>query len=718
MTQSESASAPHLLLATCDYPEHVPRDRWGPYARQQRELGLRFVRIAEFAWSRMEPRAGVYDWQWLDEAVAAYAAEGLGVVLCTPTATPPAWLIRAHPEILPFDEQGRVREFGSRRHYDFASPVYRQHSQRITRAMAERYGQHPAVVGWQTDNEFACHDTGRSYGGASAAAFPGWLERKYGMLDALNLAWGNVFWSMEYTDWAQIRPPNLTVTELNPSHVVDFYRFSSEMVAEFQAEQVAILRELSPGRFVTHNFMIFEKGFDHYQVARGLDFVTWDNYPTGMLEFFAPPGFDGHKVTYARTGHPDLIGFNHDLYRGMLGGSVGSGQWSIGKDVFSDPVNAAQTNEPAQQRPAHSPLPTDHSRGFWVMEQQCGQVNWAPHNPLPADGAVQLWTAQAWAHGADVVSYFRWRAATMAQEVMHSGLLRHDETPDRGSAEVGALVDAGLERFPLGRVPARVAILHDYESLWFYDQQKHSASLNYWAQVVAYYSALRSLGVDVDVISADADLTGYALVVAPAITLVDTDRAARWTAAVQGGVHLLCGPRTAFRTPGGETWDVGQFGPLGTLIGARLGQYDSMRPGLSQEIRSTEGQTFGAQYWAESYRLSTSDTANDDAAEALYHYAGGPLDGQAAVIRRHAGQGEVTVVGAHSSDLIRVVLEDMLAVLNVPTTRLPDGVRISRRAGQTLVQNWLPTAVKWQGKTLAPVSFEVVGSVEVEEGEQ
>ncbi|UQN09893.1 beta-galactosidase [Deinococcus sp. QL22] len=704
MTQPESGSAPHLLLATCDYPEHVPRDRWEPYARQQRELGLRFVRIAEFAWSRMEPQPEQYDWTWLDEAIAAYAAEGLGVVLCTPTATPPAWLIRAHPEILPFDEQGRVREFGSRRHYDFASPVYRQHSQRITRAMAERYGQHPAVVGWQTDNEFACHDTGRSYGGASAAAFPGWLERKYGTLDALNGAWGNVFWSMEYTDWAQIRPPNLTVTELNPSHVVDFYRFASDMVAEFQAEQVAILRELSPGRFVTHNFMIFEKGFDHYAVAKGLDFVTWDNYPTGMLEFFAPPGFDGHKVTYARTGHPDLIGFNHDLYRGMLRGSVERGAWEVGKDVFeSSPPN---------------PPPTPHDPGFWVMEQQCGQVNWAPHNPLPADGAVQLWTAQAWAHGADVVSYFRWRAATMAQEVMHSGLLRHDETPDRGSAEVGALVDAGLNRFPLGPVPARVALLHDYDSLWFYDQQKHSASLNYWAQVMAYYSALRSLGVDVDVISADADLTGYALVVAPAITLVDTDRAARWTAAVHRGVHLLCGPRTAFRTPGGETWAEGQFGPLTALVGAKLGQYDSMRPGLSQGIRDAQGQLFEAQYWAESYRLSAPDAGENNAAEALYHYAGGPLDGQAAVIRRTAGQGEVTVIGAHGPDLIRTVLEDVLAGLNVPTTRLPDGVRFSRRAGQTLVQNWLPTPVEWRGKTLAPVSFEIVGLTESVQGEQ
>ncbi|GGL82649.1 beta-galactosidase [Deinococcus aerolatus] len=664
MTQSTSTPAPHLLLGSCDYPEHVSQDRWAAYAQQQKELGLTFVRIAEFAWSRMEPRPGEYDWSWLDTAIDAYHAAGMRVVLCTPTATPPAWLIRAHPEILPVDAQGRVREFGARRHYDFASPVYREHSQRITRAMAERYGGHPAVAGWQTDNEFGCHNTSRSYGGASAAAFPGWLERRYGTLDALNAAWGNVFWSMEYTAWEQIKPPNLTVAEPNPSHVLDFYRFASDMIAGFQAEQVAILRELSPGRFVTHNFMIFEMGFDHYDVARGLDFVTWDNYPLGMLEFFAPPGSgEDVKTHFARTGHPDLIAFNHDLYRGLLGGKN-----ALGRDGQGTP------------------------NGPWVMEQQCGQVNWAPFNPLPADGAVQLWTAQAWAHGADVVSYFRWRAATMAQEVMHSGLLRHDETPDRGFAEVAGL---DITQFPVGGVPAKVAVLHDYDSLWLYDEQKHSASLSYWTQTLAYYSALRALGVDVDVIHADADLSGYAVVVAPAITLVPQQRAAHWTAAVKGGARLVCGPRTAFRTPGGETWADGQFGPLSELVGARLLQYDSLRPTLSQHVTG-DGGTFEAHAWAESYRVK--------GAETLYTYSGGPLDGQSAVIRH----GNVTVIGAHSSELIGTVLAGVLAEADVATTPLPGGVRLSRRAGRTLLQNWNPERVEWNGQMLEPVSFTVL----------
>lgn len=422
-----------FALGTCFYPEHWPRDRWAGSFRQMRDLGLRYVRMAEFAWARMEPRPGEFDWSWLDEAVDLAGRTGLEVILCTPTATPPAWLVAAHPEILQVGKDGHVRKFGGRRHYDFASPAYRAESQRITRAIAGRYGTHPSVVGWQTDNEFGDHDTGRSYGPASATAFREWLAGKYlGDIDALNVAWGTVFWSQEYNDFGQIDPPNLTVTNPNPSHVLDFARFSSDMVVQFQEEQVDILRELSPGRWVTHNYMRLCHEFDHFATSRCLDFVTWDSYPTGAVDF--SPMTDENRLLRARTGDPDLGGFNHDLYRGMC------------------------------RNGAH-----------WVMEQQVGHINWAPWNALPADGAVALWTAQAYAHGVSCVSYFRWRAATVAQELMHSGMLRHDETLDRGGQEVTGLELPGMA---VANVQASVVILHDYESLWMMQEQPHSQDAN------------------------------------------------------------------------------------------------------------------------------------------------------------------------------------------------------------------------------------------------
>ncbi|MGY2892259.1 beta-galactosidase [Deinococcus sp. UYEF24] len=650
----------HLELGVCDYPEQVPADRWADYAAAQKALGLRFVRIAEFAWSRMEPRPGVYDWTWLDEATGTYAAAGLQVVFCTPTAAPPAWLIEMHPEILPVGRDGQVKTFGSRRHYDFSSPVFREHSRRITRALAERYGQHPAVVGWQTDNEFGWGDTAQTYSPAALLGFQVWLERRYGSLEALNEAWGNVFWSMEYSAWTQVPLPNHAVAEVNPSHALDFMRFSSDQVAEFQEEQVAILRELSPGRFVTHNYMGFFSAYDHYRVSRTLDFASWDSYPTGTLEAIGEHHLTDPALAFefARTGHPDVTAFNHDLYRGV----VGSG---------------------AEGQPAP---------GFWVMEQQCGQVNWAPSNPLPADGAVELWTAQAWAHGADVVSYFRWRAATMAQEVLHSGLLRHDEKPDRGYAEVQSL---DLNRFPAGAVAAKVALLHDYESLWLYDMQRHAEGISYWAQTFAYYRALRSLGIDVGIVHPDADLSGYALIVAPALTLMTPERAAHLEEAA-GHSQLVFGPRTAFRTVSGRTPETGQFGPLAALVGASLRSYDSLRPGMEQAVG---GHT--ARHWAESYELQ--------GAEALHHYQGGPLNGQPAVIRH----GSVTVIGAHSESLIAEVLEPLLTGAGLQPVCLPEGVRLSRRGAVTLLQNWNAGAVHWDGHELAGVSSRVLQATDV-----
>ena len=185
------------------------------------------------------------------------------------------WASELGAEILPTGIDGHIRNFGSRKHYDHASPIYREHSRRITREIAGRYGQHPAVEGWQTDNEWGCHSTIRSYGGASVVAFREWLERKYGTLDALNDAWGNVFWSQEYTDWSQIDPPFNMPTDKNPSHVLDFDRFASDAVAEFQAEQIAIIRELSPGRWITHNYMMHFNEFDLLILPRNQKQTDW-----------------------------------------------------------------------------------------------------------------------------------------------------------------------------------------------------------------------------------------------------------------------------------------------------------------------------------------------------------------------------------------------------------------------------------------------------------
>lgn len=580
-----------------------------------RELGITFVRIAEFAWARYEPRRGEFEWAWLDDAIDSIAAEGLQVVLCTPTAAPPAWLIREHPEILPAGSDGAPRQFGARRHYDFASPVYREEAERIVTVLANRYGQHPAVAGWQIDNEFGDHETGVSFGPASRAAFRTWLQRRYDSIDDLNDAWGNVFWSQEYRAWSEIDPPNLTVAEPNPSHVLDYRRFSSDMVTEFSDLQVDIVRRLSPGRWITHNYMRLCPEFDHYVNARAFDFVTFDVYPSGAVEF--SPFDEAEKTRWARGGHPDIVAFNHDLYRGMKNG-----------------------------------------RPHWVMEGQVGHINWAPSNPLPAQGAVSLWTAQAFAHGASCMSFFRWRAATAAQEIMHSGILRHDESLDRGGQEIAAL---DLTGHPVAAVTPKVVLLHDYESLWIYDEQPHSQNASYWEQVMLFYSALRGLGVDVDIRHPDHDLTEYAVIVAPAIQIVGEERASRWSTLATDRPFVF-GPRTAFRTPSGRVHEDGQPGPLRGLLGLSLMNFDGMRPGLTCSAGGHRVET-----WAESYRPLDG--------EVLIRYdENTPLAGHAAVIRN----GNATTIGAWSPSLIEQTLGSVLKRAGIATRRMQEGVRRSQ----------------------------------------
>ena len=385
-------------LGVCYYPEHWPKSFWKEDAKRMAEAGLSWVRIGEFAWSKMEPSPGDLQFEWLDEVIEILGTHGLSVVLGTPTATPPKWVLEKHPDMLAIDKEGRPRKFGSRRHYCFSHQGYREECVRIVTLMAERYGANPYVGAWQTDNEYSCHDTTHSYSDSARAEFKSWLRLQYagsgndGDINALNEAWGNVFWSMEYENFDQIDLPNLTVTQPNPSHVLDFRRFSSDQVISFNRLQTDIIKSYSDAP-IAHNFMGKTTEFDHFKVGEDLDIASWDSYPLGFLEdrVIASSEF---KQAYARQGDPDFQAFHHDLYR-----SVGNGRW-------------------------------------WVMEQQPGPVNWAPYNPSPLPGMVRLWSWEAFAHGAEAVCYFRWRQAPFAQEQMHAGLLRPD------SADAPALAEA------------------------------------------------------------------------------------------------------------------------------------------------------------------------------------------------------------------------------------------------------------------------------------
>ena len=596
------------------------------------DLGLRYVRIGEFAWGRIEKAEGLFDWAWMDRAIDVLGAAGLKVVLGTPTATPPKWLCEKYPDILPVDiNTGQVRGFGSRRHYDFSSETYLVQAERITAAMAARYGSHPHVAGWQTDNELCCHDTTMSASPAALEKFRAYCAQRYGTIAALNAAWGNVFWSMEYDHFDQIDPPFFTVCETNPAHRLAYRRFASEQVVRFHDVMIsAIRRHAAPHQWVTHNIIPpATTGVDNAALTRELDFVSYDNYPLGFSDQLMAKASADEWKPFMRTGHPDLAALNFDSVRGLSKGA------------------------------------------WWVMEQQPGPVNWAPHNPGPAPGMVRHWTLQAFAHGAACVAYFRWRQVPFAQEQMHAGLRRPDDMPAAAWAEVEQAASDMQRLGDLSVVAAKspVAIVIDPVSGWVDDIERQGAGYRYDAVVFQYYRALRGLGVDVDFVSAgDAQLAGYRLVVVPTMAVVDD---AAFDALHASDGILLFGPRAGAKTAEFSMSEGLPPGRLRELVPIKVTSVETLRADCGGSI-AYKGAEYESGRWRETIEVGDADII------ATYE------DGAPAAVR--AGR-SIYLATLTDDAFLTNLLVDLCAEADVQITPLPPTLRLRRRGELTFAFN-------------------------------
>jgi beta-galactosidase len=621
-------------LGTCFYPEHWPEEIWAEDAARMAALGLTWVRIGEFAWSRLEPEPGRYDWAWMDRAFDVLTGAGLKVVLGTPTATPPRWMLDRLPDMLAVDADGRPRRFGSRRHYCFSHEGYRAEAIRITKDLADRYGTHPGLGAWQTDNEYGCHHTVLSYSDAARGAFRDWLAQRYQSVDALNRAWGNVFWSMEYDDFDQVDLPNLTVTEPNPSHALDFRRFSSDQVARFNEGQVAAIRARSDAP-ISHNYMGRTLEFDHFTLGAQMEIATWDSYPLGFLEDRLEDPAD-HKRRHARQGDPDFQAFHHDLYR-----AVGRGRW-------------------------------------WVMEQQPGPVNWAPHNPAPLPGMVRFWTWEAFAHGAECVSYFRWRQAPFAQEQYHAGLLRPDSVEAPAFAEAKHVAEELAQAPAVENTAAPVALVFDYGSAWAWTVQPQGVGCDYFRLVFEVYRGLRKLGLSVDILPPDtADLGAYGLVLIPGLT---APSAALMDAIARADTQVILGPRT-----GAKTAALSIPVPLPPAIpglDVTVARVETMRPDMPVAVRQGGHVTL----WREDLEGSATVLDEDE-------------DGRP--VTMHSGN--VTYLGGWpDAEFLRHILLRACAGAGVPTVDLPPDIRLRQSGDTRFIFNHGPDPVEFEGRVLPP----------------
>ncbi|MEV4655870.1 beta-galactosidase [Micromonospora sp. NPDC049301] len=524
-----------------DYnPEQWPEQTWSEDVELMRRAGVNLVSVGIFSWALLEPVPGRFEFGWLDRVLDLLHDGGIQVDLATATASPPPWLARAHPETLPRRADGAILWPGGRQAYCPSSPVFRERSLELVRAVASRYAEHPAVVMWHVSNELGCHNV-HCYCDVSAEAFRGWLRERYGDLDGLNDAWGTAFWSQRYGDWAEISPPRTAPTFANPTQQLDFLRFSSdEQRAQLRAER-ELLKTLVH-QPVTTNFMIGTgiKHMDYHSWADDVDLVSNDHYLTA-----ADP--------QAHLG----LALSADHTRGVAGG---------------DP--------------------------WLLMEHSTSAVNWQPRNVAKLPGQLRRNSLAHVARGADGVLFFQWRASRAGAEKFHSALVPHagpETKVFREVCQLGADLRA-LAEVRGSRVDADVAILFDWEAWWGVELDSHpSVDVRYADRLTALYGALWRAGVTADIVHPSADLTGYRLVLAPTLYLVrdaDADALRRFVEA--GGTAAI----TYFSGIVDENDHIrlgGYPGAFRELLGVRTEEFFPLREG--EQVRLDDGST--ADVWTE-----------------------------------------------------------------------------------------------------------------------
>ncbi len=610
------------------YPEHWPEERWETDARLMAGMGLELVRLAEFAWKKLEPAEGSFEFGWLDRALAALDRHGLKAVLGTPTAAPPAWLIEANPEVLPLDSQGRRVSFGGRHHDCQSSPAYRRHAQRIVGAMARRFGTDPRVVGWQVDNELGNSHEDLCHCESCRTAFHAWLELRYGSVDALNQAWGTQFWSQGYDSFDQVPTPAFTITAHSPSLLLDWKRFHSDLVVEFQELQLSVIRAEAPGHFVTHNMMGFADLVDYFDLGADLDFVSHDQYPLGFWQ--APRA-------------PAELAAALDLMAGIKG------------------------------------------KPFWVMEQQAGMTGWQVMAQAPRPGQLALWAAQSVARGADTVLFFRWRTCLSGTEQYWHGILPHDGRPGRRYEELKVLVAAlkpQMARFAGSLSGAEVGILYSYEQNWAFEIQPHHPDLDYITYVQRIHASFHERNVPVAFLAPGASLDGYRLIVAPLLYIEIPGLAERLRAFVEGGGTLLLTMRTGVKDAANVCLATSPLpGPYAELLGLEILDYDCLRSGPvpvalvgppNSAMQGALAAGSGELWWD----CIETRGARPWAAGLL-----GPHAGEAIVTRQRLGAGEAWYLGTSpDSGLMGLLCAELLASAGVEGLGpSPEGVELCRR---------------------------------------
>lgn len=621
------------------YPEHWEESQWERDLKQMHELGFEFTHFAEFAWAQLEPQEGVYDFSWLDRAVALAAKYDLKVVMCTSTATPPVWLSRKYPEILLKSEDGTVQDHGARQHASFASPVYRKLAYRMIEELARHYGNDSRIIGWQLDNEPAVQF---DYNQAAEEAFREFLKEKYHHnIQELNAAWGTAFWSEIYSQFEEITLPKTAQMFMNHHQILDYRRFAAKQTNDFLNEQCRLIKKYAKNQWVTTNYIPdYDKG--HIGGSKDLDFVSYTRYMVyGDNEGIGRRGY--------RVGNPLRIAMANDFFR---------------------PVNGT----------------------YGVMELQPGQVNWGSINPQPLPGAVRLWLWSVFAGGSDFICTYRYRQPLYGTEQYHYGIVGTDGvTVTPGGREYEQFMKEirslrkdyrPKEDKPETYLKRKTAILWNPENYWSIDRQKQNATWNTFAHVDKYYRTLKSYAAPVDFISEEKDFSQYPVMIVPAYQLADKELVARWKKYVEEGGNLVLTCRTAQKDRFGRLPEAPFGSMIDELTGNHMEFYDLLLPQDPGQVKM-DGKVYTWNTWGEILQPGASN-------EVWATYTNEFYEGKPAVTFRKLGKGSVTYIGVDSSDgaLERQVLDKLYSRLQIEVMNLPYGVTMEYRNGLGIVLNY------------------------------
>lgn len=621
------------------YPEQWNPELWEQDAEQMRSAGVSIVRLAEFAWSRLEPAEGVYDFEWLDRIIRIFQEKEIEIFLCTPTCTPPQWLFRKYPEVIQVGRDGNRIATGIRGHRCMNSPVYREFSEKIITQMVSRYRGWKGVIGYQIDNEL---ESSQCCCPICADRFREWVRKRYGTIEQVNVAYGNSVWSGEYSDFEEIQPPfGMFPKWLNPSYMLDFNRYASDSTVEYVRFQAELIRRLDPAVKITTNNWLCENMPDFYKMFEGLDFVSYDNYPVTKLP-------EDPQTLYSHAFHLDLM-------RGI------------------------------------------RQENFWIMEQLSGVVgSWMPMGRLPQPGMLKGYSLQAIAHGADAVLHFRWRTAVSGAEMYWHGILDHSNVPGRRYQEFEELCRevSALQELDGSVTQNRVAVLYSSEQEYAFKLQHQSEGIYYFEQLKFLHDAFTCLGIGVDIINWREDISSYDIVAAPNLMIVDavvTEQLYHF--AEKGGVVILTN-RSGVKEENNQCIMSQLPTVFSDLAGVRVTEYDPLGNDWQKLMIQDAAWKTDLEHWKQRLGKTDSpvgetectrwcDLLETTTAEVLAQYDENFYRGTAAVTRNQYGNGEAYYLGTVLTREAYIALaEKILQGRGMLYQReLPLGIEITQRKG-------------------------------------